>query len=591
MTPPRNGTSRTASMRRRSGLVAGAAAIAGVIGLLASGPALAADVETVAAASQNPRVERRPNVVIVMADDVGFSMTSAFGGPVPAPNIERLAREGIRFNRFNTTAQCSPTRAALLTGRNPHRVQVGSIVNTAGPEAGYTSIIPTTAATIGKVMSLQGYATGWIGKGHITPVKDIQAGITDRWPNGLGFNYYYGMLGGATDQFRPVLIENTTKLPVRKEPEAGYILEQDLTTHAIDWYRGVRKADPAKPFLLYYASGAVHAPQQAPAEWIARFRGKFDKGWDEIRKETFARQKRDGVVPAGAVLTPRPVALPAWESLTPEKKRLAARMMEVAAAQEAFFDDQLGRLLAAIEADGIEDNTLVVFINGDNGASQEGAPDGTISRGRQITAPSIDVIDQFGSAAFPVLYNAGWAWAMNTPFQYYKHMASHLGGVRNGLIVKWPGHVSEPGSVRQQYGFVTDIAATVYEATRTDVPKVVDGAEQMPLDGISLLYSFKDAAAPSRRREQYIENNGNRSFYRDGWLASTVPPKQLWEKGVFPPVETWEWQLYDLGRDFSQARNLSAKYPKKLEDLRSAYAAAEKANGFTTRQTPDRPGD
>lgn len=591
MSVSRNVILRTAPPRMRCRLVAGAAAFAGVIGLSASDPALAESGQPVSSVSQSSSESQRPNVIIIMADDVGFSMTSAFGGPVPAPNIERLAREGIRYNRFNTTAQCSPTRAALLTGRNPHRVQVGSIVNTAGPEAGYTSIIPTTAATIGKVMSLQGYATAWIGKGHVTPVKDIQAGVTDRWPNALGFNYYYGMLGGATDQFRPVLIENTTKLPVKKEPEPGYVLEQDLTTHAIDWYRGVRKSDPYKPFLLYYASGAVHAPQQAPAEWIARFRGKFDQGWDEIRKATFARQKRDGVVPADAVLTPRPDALPAWDSLTTEKKRLAARMMEVAAAQEAFFDHQLGRLLAAVEADGIADNTLVVFINGDNGASQEGAPDGTISRGRQITTPSIDVIDQFGSAAYPLLYNAGWAWAMNTPFQYYKHMASHLGGVRNGLIVKWPGHVNKPGSVRQQYGFVTDIAATVYEATRTDVPKVVDGAEQMPLDGISLLYSFKDAAAPSRRREQYIENNGNRSFYRDGWLASTVPPKQLWDKGEYPPVETWKWQLYDLGHDYSQSRNLSAKYPKKLQELRAAYEAAEKANGFTTRQTPDRAGD
>ncbi|MCC7462366.1 MAG: arylsulfatase [Gammaproteobacteria bacterium] len=542
--------------------------------------AMARPVEAQTTAGLSPRT---PNVVLIMADDVGFSMASAFGGPVPTPNMEKLAAQGLRYNQFNTAAQCSPTRAALLTGRNPHRVNMGAIVNTAGPQPGYSGEIPKSAASIGKILSLNGYATAWFGKGHITPLKTLANGPFDRWPTGLGFDYFFGMLAGSTDQFRPALFENTTRIPQPPEPAAGYILERDLTDRAINWYRDLRARTPSKPFFIYYASGAVHAPQQAPQEWIARFHGRFDQGWDSVRAETFARQKKAGIVPASAVLTPRPAALPAWDSLSADQKRLAARMMEVAAAQEAFFDDQLGRLFSALEEDGISDETLIMLINGDNGASQEGTPTGAVAS----RAPSLENLDEFGSAEFPVHYNAGWAWAMNAPFQYYKHLASHLGGIRNGLTVRWPGHVARPGSIRSQYAFVTDVAPTIYEATGIVPPSSVDGVEQLSFDGISLMYTFRSASAASRRREQYIENNGNRSFYKDGWLASTAPPKQIWDPGTFAPVADWSWELYDLRNDFSQSRNLAARYPRKLQELRDGYAAAERANGFVVRQTPE----
>jgi len=527
---------------------------------------------------------KRPNVVLIMADDVGFAMSSAFGGPVPTPNMEALARRGLRYNRFNTTAQCSPSRAALLTGRNPHRVQVGSIVNTASDDPGYTSILPKSAGTIGDVLKGAGYATAWIGKAHVTPVSEVRGPPTERWPTGLGFDYFYGSLGGGMDQFRPSLIENTTRIPAPEKAQPGYILERDLTDRAIAWYRGALQAEPTRPFFLYYASYSVHAPQQAPADWIARFRGKFDQGWDVVRRETFERQRAAGIVPPDAKLTPRPEGLPAWDDLTAEQRALSARSMEVAAAQEAFFDDQLGRLFAALDEDGLSDNTLIILVNGDNGATQEGGPSGSMGRGVPLQASDLD---RLGSADGPGLYNAGWGWAMNSPFPYYKHIASHLGGIRNGLTIAWPGKLEGLGSIRSQYGFVTDIAPTIYQATGVTLPKRINGQKQMSLDGISLAYTFRSATAPSRRREQYVENNGNRSFYRDGWMAATLPPKQLWDAGSFPSVAQWQWALYQLDEDFSQSTDVSAHHPEKLKALRKAYAAAERRNGFVTRQTPE----
>jgi len=519
-----------------------------------------------------------------MADDVGFGMASAFGGPVPTPNMELLAHRGLRYNRFNTTAQCSPSRAALLTGRNPHRVQIGSIVNTASADPGYTSILPKSAGTIGAVLKNAGYTTAWIGKGHVTPASEVRGPPTERWPTRLGFDYFYGSLGGGIDQFRPSLIENTTRIPAPTKAQPGYILERDLTDRAIGWYRSTLQAEPTRPFFLYYASYSVHAPQQAPADWIARFHGRFDQGWDVVRRETFERQRAAGIVPPDATLTPRPEGLPAWDELSADQKALSARSMEVAAAQEAFFDHQLGRLFASLDEDGLSDNTLIILVNGDNGATQEGGPLGSMGRGEPLEASDLG---RLGSADGPGLYNAGWGWAMNSPLPYYKHIASHLGGIRNGLTIAWPGHLEGLGSVRSQFGFVTDIAPTIYEAVGVAAPKTIEGQKQMSIDGISLAYTFRSATAPSRRREQYVENNGNRSFYRDGWIASTLPPKQLWDAGSFPPVDQWRWALYHLDIDFSQSTDLSARYPEKLRALRKGYTATERRNGFVTRQTPE----
>ncbi|MBC5766742.1 arylsulfatase [Ramlibacter albus] len=534
--------------------------------------------------AQVPR-EARPNVIVIMADDVGFSMNSPFGGPVPTPNYDALVREGVRFNQFHTTAQCSPTRASLLTGRNPHRVNVGSIIDTATNEPGYSSVMPKSAATMGRVLQLNGYATSWFGKVHVTPRWELTAaGPFDRWPTGLGFDYFYGFMNGETDQWNPTLYVNTTPVPRPDTP--GYILDRDLVDHAIDWMRTQKSIAPDRPFFTYLATGTVHAPLEAPADWIAKFRGRFDLGWDRLREQTFARQKQEGVVPPSAVLTPRPASVPAWASLTDDQRKVAVRTMEVAAAQSAYFDAQLGRLFAALKADGHWNNTLIVYINGDNGAAHVAGPLGSPLTGPGRTMErALATLDQMGSAGEPVEYNVGWAWAMNTPFQYWKQMSGHLGAIRNGLTIVWPGHVRSPGTFRSQFGFVSDIAPTIYEATGVSAPAVVDGVAQMPLDGISLLYALDDASAPSRRTSQYFEINANRGYYKDGWFAGTTPPPQIWEPQSAAPSEL-AWELYRLDEDYSQSKDLAAAFPEKVAELKREFEAAERDNGFKVKEAP-----
>ncbi len=527
-----------------------------------------------------PRNPNAPNILIVLTDDVGFGAASTFGGPIPAPALDALAAQGLKYNRFHTTAMCSPTRAALLTGRNHHRVNMGSIVNLANGEPGYSGILPKNAATIGKVLQLNGYSTAWFGKDHVTPQWELNpAGPFDRWPTGLGFDYFYGFMDGASDQFAPSLVENTR--PVDPSKGDGYILDRDLADHAVGWIREHQSVAPDKPFLIYFATGTAHEPHQAPMEWIARFKGRFDQGWDKVREESFARQKAMGIIPGDTVLTPRPDILPAWDSLSPDEKRVAARLMEVHAAQRAYFDDQFGRVVEALKQTGKWDNTLVIFVDGDNGASGEGGPEGGVvhmlNPVREPLAYRLAKLDDLGGPLSSENYAAGWAWAMDTPFQYFKQIASHLGGIRDGMVISWPSRIRRPGGIRTQFGHVNDIAPTIYEAAGIKPPAVVDGVPQMPLDGVSLLYSMNDAAAPSRHRSQYFEMLGNLAFYEDGWLASRVPPNVMWAPARTP---TKSWQLFNLDKDYSQSRDVSAVYPAKLKALQEGFDHARIVNGF-----------
>ena len=523
-----------------------------------------------------------PNILVIMTDDVGYAGDSTFGGPVPTPTFDALAEQGLRYIEYNNTAMCSPTRAALLTGRNSHSVGFGVISEEASPNPGYNSIIPDTAATFAKVLGENGYDTAMLGKHHNAPMwEDTPLGPFDHWPNALGFDYFYGFLGGATNQFAPALYENRNAVEIPQD-RPGYILDADLADHAIEWINMQRAIHADAPFLMYYAPGSAHSPHQAPPEWIARFKGKFDQGWDRLREESFARQKEMGVIPANAVLTPRPPEIPAWDSLSPDQKRVEARMMEIFAAQLAYSDDQIGRIIEQLKENGQFDNTLIVFIQGDNGASLEGSPQGTIdevARGKNgmpdDLQDQIEHLDDFGTRYSWNNYPAGWAWATNTPFQWGKAVASHLGAVRNGMVVSWPDRLKDKGGIRSQFAYVTDIAPTLYEAAGITVPPEVDGVEQMPIAGTSLVYSFNQPAAPTRHTSQYFELRDNRAYYDNGWLASTTPRIMPWDKESPPPTGTAiNWELYNLDRDYSQANDLARENPAKLAEMQRKYAEA-----------------
>ncbi|HWU02845.1 MAG TPA: arylsulfatase [Novosphingobium sp.] len=518
-----------------------------------------------------------PNILLVMTDDVGFGASSTFGGPVATATFDALAARGERYNRFNTTALCAPTRASLLTGRNPHSVGFGTISEMGTGYPGYTTILPQSAATIGEVLRQNGYVTSWFGKNHNTPEWELSAaGPFDRWPNGLGFDYFYGFMGGATSQWNPSLFEN--HMPVSHPDQPGYILDRDLADHAIGWLRSQNQAAPDKPFLLYYAPGTSHSPHHAPAEWIARFKGQFDQGWDRMREETLARQIKLGVVPAGTHLTPRPDSIPAWDTLSAEQQHLYAHMMEVYAAALSYADAQVGRVLDEIRSQGKLDNTLVIYIQGDNGASGEGGPTGSINdiaaiNGLRADLPTmLKAAPELGGPKHYNNYPVGWAWAMNAPFQWTKQVASHLGGIRNGMVISWPRRMSQPGGLRQQFAHVADIAPTIYEAAGIPAPTRVNGVAQQPIDGISLAYSFNAPAAPSRRRSQIFEMQGNAAIYADGWMASTTPTRAPWVfagPGGLPTQG--HWQLYDLAHDFSQSQDLAGRYPARLSQLEARF--------------------
>ncbi|MGY4225578.1 arylsulfatase A-like enzyme [Bradyrhizobium sp. USDA 4503] len=520
-----------------------------------------------------------PNVLLILTDDVGFSATSTFGGPIQTPNFQRLADSGLRYNSYHTTALCSPTRAALITGRNHHSVASGVITEFATGYPGYNSLVPKSAGSVGAVLKENGYNTSWFGKMHNVPDwMSSQAGPFDLWPNGLGFEYFYGFIGGDSDQWHPALYENTTPI----EPYLGdptYILDRDLADKAIAWMRMQHALAPNKPWLLYYATGTAHAPHHAPKDWIAKYKGQFDQGWDKLREETLARQIKLGVVPPDANLTARPEQIPAWDSLSADQKRLYARMMEVYAGALSHADYNIGRLLDAVEQSGQMDNTLVIFMMGDNGASAEGTQQGTTNEvataanGVTESLPFLlSMIDELGG---PLTYNhypVGWAHAMDTPMQWTKQIASHFGGTRNGMVISWAARIKDKGGLRTQFCHVIDIVPTIYEAAGITPPDMLDGVKQKPLDGTSLVYTFYNATAPTRHGTQYFEMLGNRAIYKDGWMASTTPLRLPWvTSGYEPNPDDFKWELYNVNDDFSQANNLAAKNPDKLRELQDAF--------------------
>jgi len=527
-----------------------------------------------------------PNVLVILSDDVGFGASSTFGGPIPTPAFDALARNGLRYNAFHTIGLCSPTRAALLTGRNHHNVAVGVTEEPVTGYEGYTGIIPKAAGTIAEILKLNGFNTAHFGKWHLTPYWEMsQAGPFDHWPTGLGFEYSYGFLTAETDQFHPALWEGTKPVePPHDDP--SYILDHDLADHAIRWLKEQKSLAPNKPFFIYYAPGTAHAPHQAPKEWIAKFKGQFDQGWDKVREETFARQKKLGIVPADTQLTPRPDIIPAWDSLPAERKAVYARMMEVYAGALAYSDSQIGRVIDAIRQTGQLDNTLIIFMQGDNGASAEGGPQGLLNDVTFMNGIPEDFetvrrrMDELGGPTTNNHYPVGWAHAMDTPFQWFKQIASHFGGTRNGMVISWPARIKEKGAVRPQFHHVIDVTPTILEATGVTVPTMLNGIPQKPLDGVSMVYTFDNPAAPSARRLQYFELVQNRSLYQDGWVAATVPTVFPWQVlgRADTSLDNQKWDLYHVAEDYSEAVNVADKNPGKLRDLQELFWAEASRN-------------
>ena len=533
-----------------------------------------------------------PNVLIILLDDVGFGQASTFGGEIKTPTLSRMANEGIAYNTFHTTAICSPTRAALLTGRNHQRVGNGTIAERAVDWDGYTGVIPKTSATLAEVLRHYGYSTAAIGKWHNTPANQTTAmGPFDRWPTGHGFDYFYGFLAGETSQWEPRLVENTNVIEPPHDPK--YHLSEDLAQRGVDWLRRHRAFAPDKPFLLYWAPGAGHGPHQIHKEWADKYKGQFDDGWDAYRERVFARQKALGWIPADTILTPRAESMPAWSSIPESQRPFQRRLMEIYAGFVEHVDAQAGKVIAELERQGIRDNTIVIYIFGDNGASAEGQ-NGTISEllaqngipntiEQQLAAlDKIGGLDALGGPKTDSMYHAGWAWAGNTPFRHTKLVASHFGGTRNPMVISWPKGIQPDRTPRAQFSHVNDIVPTLYEVIGITPPKVVDGFKQDPIDGTSLVYTFKDAKAPTRKKLQYFDNNGSRAIYQDGWVAATFGPLVPWLPGA-PGLAQWDsakdkWELYDITKDFSEATDLAAKDPKRLAQLQKTFDAQAIAN-------------
>lgn len=535
---------------------------------------------TVLPAQGDDAPKTRPNVVMILLDDVGFGAASGFGGLVPMPTLDGLAREGLRFNTFHTTAICSPTRAALLTGRNHHRVNFGGLTEGAGETPGYTGRWPAETASVARVLRMNGYGTAAFGKWHNTRYDEISpSGPFDRWPTGLGFDHFYGFMGGETSQWEPQLYDGTTPVEPPSRPEQGYHLTTDMVDHAISWMTLQRALKPENPFFLYLAPGAAHAPLHVPKPWVDRFQGKFDMGWDAYRQEVIDRQKMMGIIPADTAVTARPDEIAAWSSLGPPTRRLLSRQMEVYAAFLAHADHEIGRLIEAVRKAPGGENTIIVYIVGDNGASAEGGPVGNDSSvayyhgmAPRPVADQLADIDRLGSAEIDNHYAYGWAWATNAPFPWFKQNASHLGGTRNPLIIAYPGHMPA-GGIRRQFAHVTDIVPTIYDLADIVPPATIDGVEQATFDGVSLQYSFRDEEAPTRHPTQYFEIYGNRAIYDHGWLASARHARP-WDFGRRPrPIEDDVWELYDLRSDFGQARDLAGQQPQKLRELKALFLA------------------
>jgi arylsulfatase len=517
-----------------------------------------------------------PNILLILLDDAGFGQFSTFGGGVPSPTMDRLAAEGLRYNRFHTTALCSPTRAALITGRNHHSTSFAGITEVATGYDGYCCILPRDCGTVGEVLRQNGYMTAWIGKNHNTPTWEASAaGPFDRWANGLGFDYFYGYNGGDMHHYYPVLYEDYTLVPASTDP--NYHLTTDIADHAITWVRKVKSIAPDKPFFLYVATGATHAPHHAPKEWIDKFKGKFDMGWDAYREQTLERQKKLGVVPPDTKLTERSKGLPAWDSLNADQKRLYARMMEVFAGYGAQVDYEMGRVVDAVKALPDADNTLILYIAGDNGSSAEGGLEGSINENLFFNGFSerwqdnLLAIDELGGPKYFNHFPSSWAHAMNTPFQWTKQVASHFGGTRNPMILSWPAVIKERGGLRDQFLHTIDIVPTLYEWCGVTAPTELNGVQQKPIEGISFAFTLADAKAPGRRRTQYFELGCNRALYHDGWMASSVAfvPWDPNRESFDPDKAVWE--LYNVEEDFSQANDLARQHPDKLRELQDMW--------------------
>lgn len=530
-----------------------------------------------------------PNVLLVLIDDAGYGQSGTFGGLVPTPTLDSLAAQGLRYNRFHVTALCSPTRAALLTGRNNHAVGMGTITNLATDFPGYNASIPKSAALLPQVLQMNGYATAAYGKWHLIPEsEDRISGPFDHWPTHQGFDEFYGFLNGETDQWFPELTSGTKPVEMAAPTgrKADFTLNEDLADHAIRWIKSEKSLSPEKPFFVYFAPGATHTPLQAPKSWIDKFRGQFDMGWDKYREIVFERQKKLGVVPKDAKLTPRPKEIPAWDSLSPDEKKVASRLMEVFAGFMAQTDHEIGRVIDAIRDTGQLDNTLILFIAGDNGASLEGGLQGTgnimaaINGERESTAEMLKILDKLGGPETTPHYPVGWAWAGDTPFQWGKRIASHLGGTRNPLVVFWPKGIHDAGGLREQFEDVTDIAPTILEAAHIPVPVEVNGVKQQRMDGMSMLATFNSANAPSLRTTQYFEMLGNRAIYHDGWMAASRSGLLPWVYTTQPPPDPnrQPWELYHLSEDYSEADDVAAKNPDKVAELAVLFDAEAKQN-------------
>jgi arylsulfatase A-like enzyme len=525
--------------------------------------------------------EGAPNVVVVLIDDMGFGASSAFGGPINMPNLEKIAANGLKYNRFHTTALCSPTRVALLTGYNHHSNNAGSIMETGTAFPGNTGVRPQSITPIADVLRQNGFSTAAFGKYHETPPWEISAaGPYDRWPTHSGFEKFYGFIGGETNQYAPLVYDGTAQVELPEDPK--YHFTTDMTNQAISWMKFQKALTPNKPFYIYYAPGATHAPHHVPAEWRDKYKGKFDQGWDKVREETLERQKKLGVVPPNTKLGPKPKDIKDWDTLSADEKKLFTRQMETYAGFSEHTDNEIGRLYSALEEVGQADNTLFIYIVGDNGASAEGQMNGAYNEmsffngAPESTADMLKHYDEWGSESTYPHYPAGWAVAMDSPFSYTKQIASDFGGTRNGMVIHWPKGIKARGEVRAQFSHVIDIAPTVYEACKVPAPKKVNGIDQDPLEGTSLVYSFDNAGARETHTAQYFEMFGNRAIYSDGWYARTIH-RPAWQMKPSTSLVNDVWELYNSNEDFSLSNNLASSNADKLKEMQALFmSVAEK---------------
>jgi arylsulfatase A-like enzyme len=542
-----------------------------------------------------PRVVPRkgaPNVLLIMTDDQGFGAPGTFGGVIPTPTMDRIAQAGLRYTNFHSTSLCSPTRAAIITGRNHHSVGFGVVGEIATGYPGYDSIIPIEKGTIGTILKANGYATSWFGKDHNTPFyQSSQAGPFDQWPNGMGFDYFYGFVGGDASQWQPNLFRNTTAIyPFLNNP--GWNLETAMADEAIQYMKQLKEIAPGKPWLVYYVPGATHAPHHPTPEWVKKISDMhlFDEGWNKVREKIFANQKRLGLMPQDAKLTPWPKDLPEWDSQSWDEKKLFIKQADVYGAYLAYADHEIGRVIQAVEDLGELDNTLIIYIGGDNGASAEGMLNGTPNEFTTFNGVAVPVKDQFlwypfwGSERTFPHFAAGWAWAMDTPFKWVKQVPSHFGGTAQGVVMSWPGHITDLGAIRRQFHHVIDIVPTILEAAGISQPDTINGIKQIPIEGVSMAYTWDNAnaAAPSRHTTQYFEMLGNRAIYQDGWVAATTPVTLPWELSTKTPPDVitgYNWELYNVQNDPTQFNDLAAKMPDKLKQMQDLfYAEAKKYN-------------